>query len=324
MSGRVIITIILGIACLIIGTQAGTWIPADSSHRAGILATTDELKEVGVLALAILIGTILVLEKGVKEALAPSLSSGVQGLAEPLRKGMVDAMELLITRSPLSLDALLKPKETRTASESKLAESERLAPELVSLAQEGKSQEALELLAARSNDKPSEDQVISVLIMSSEKKDHDQAATRLASEPRSEPKFYLRLAYRFWEDGNLNRAIDLGEKGLHLLSADKTRQGPEDLRLAAKMKNSLAYYYAEAGDDAKRDLAYRYIYEAIETLPDASEFVDTLGCVRIAFGASKDQINSGITACFRAAAVDHDYVHFYQWLDTAIKRMKTL
>jgi hypothetical protein len=316
MSGRVILTFLLGIACLVIGTQAENWIPADSPHRAGILATTAEFKEVGVLAIAILIGTTLVLEKGIKEGLAPSLSRGI-------KQGMDDATEKVISRFPSALSALLKPKETKTASERKLAESENLAPGLVSLAQEGKSQEAMEILAAQTN-QPSEEQIIAVLIMSPKTEDHEQAATRLETQLRSEPKFYLRLAYRFWEDGKLNRAIDLAEKGLHVLDSDRTNKGEQGLRLAAKMKNSLAYYYAEAGNDAKRDVAYRYVYESIEALPDASEFVDTLGCVKIAFGATKDQINSGIGACFRSAAVDHDYVHFSKWLNQAIKRMEAL
>jgi hypothetical protein len=147
MSGRVIITPLLGIACLVIGTQAENWIPVNSPHRADILATTAEFKEVGVLALAILIGTILVLEKGVKEGLAPSLSSGI-------KQGMDDATEKVISRFPSALNALLKPKETKTASELKLAASENLAPALVSLAQEGKSLEAIDMLAAQNNKPP--------------------------------------------------------------------------------------------------------------------------------------------------------------------------
>jgi hypothetical protein len=316
MSSRVIITFLLGIASLIIGTQARNWIPMDSPHRDDILATTDEFKEVGVLAIAILIGTVLVLEKGVKEGLAPSLRSGI-------KQGMDEATEKFITRFPSALDALLKPKETKTASELKLAASEKLAPELVSLAQEGKSQEAMDMLAAQ-NDKPTEEQVISVLIMSSKREDHEQAATRLANQARPEPRFYLRLAFRFWEAGNLNRAIELVERGLQILTSQKGNAGTEGTKLAAKMKNSLAYYYAEAGNQAKRDVAFRYVYEAMETLPDASEFIDTLGCVKIAFGATRDQIDAGINACFRSAAVDRDYVHFAKWLNIAMQRTKTL
>jgi len=202
MKPRVVFTIVLGIVCIVIGTQSRGWIPADSPYRERILATTDELKEVGVLSLAILLGTLLVLGEGVKEALGPGINKGVADLAEPIKAGMVNAMGL----------------------------------------------------AERSG----------------------------------------------------NPADDAQRK------------------LIAKMKNSLAYYFAEAGDRSKRDLAFRYIYEARDTVPNASEFVDTLGCVQIAFGTTKDEINAGIGACFRSAAVDHDYAHFHLWLDKAIERMKTI
>jgi hypothetical protein len=273
-----------------------------------------EFKEAGVYILVLAAVAGLILREGVREGLAPSIREGFKELEKPIKEGLEQAMQ----RFPPLLEGWLRPREKD--ADARLAEKEKLPADLVVLAKEGNPQEAIDQLAIRGQ--PTEEQVISMLIMSPKADDHIQAENRLKANPAPKASLYLRLGYKFWLGGDLRRAIEMSEKSLQLASA--SGEDGEKASLVARIKNSLAYFYAELPDEKKADLAHHYIRDAMEAIPNAAEFLDTLGAVKIAFGRSKSEIDEGIKLCFRSAAADQDYIHFHKWLSRAIERTTSL
>jgi tetratricopeptide (TPR) repeat protein len=314
---RTLLGIFVGIVCMAMGDYAQQHEPKDANTPEVIklaFHVAGELKLGGLYILVLAAVSGLVLREGVKEGLAPSIREGLSELDKPIREGLEQAMQ----RFPPLLEGWLRPREKD--ADARLAENEKLPPDLVVLAKEGNPQEAIDQLSIRGQ--PTEEQVISMLIMSPKAEDHIQAESRLNASPSPKARLYLRLGYKFWLGGDLNRAIEMSEKSLKL--APPSGEDGENTKLVARIKNSLAYFYAELPDERKADLAHRYIRDAIEDIPNAAEFLDTLGAVKIAFGKTKGEIDEGIKLCFRAAAADQDYIHFHKWLSRAIERTKTL
>jgi tetratricopeptide (TPR) repeat protein len=118
-------------------------------------------------------------------------------------------------------------------------------------------------------------------------------------------EYYLRLAYKFWSVNRLDEAIQLAEKGL--------AAAPNAAGITAQLKNSLAYYYAEARRVDRKDQAFALIREAREEVPENIDFLETAGCVRIAFGSREDAIE-GVKMCARAAFAKGDDTMLNKWL----------
>ncbi|MGH9673654.1 MAG: tetratricopeptide repeat protein [Bryobacteraceae bacterium] len=319
MNGRYFLTILFGLACVFAKPIGESMLAADASESTKTaVAALGELREAGLLIFAIAVGTMLLLEKGLREGLGPTLKEAVGGLAEPLRQGMAQGAQELAKYMPQTIE--LRPRETQAASEERAARN--LPPELVSLAKQGKADAAVQKLVERGV--ADEEAVISVLSMSTKIEDLQEAAARLEKSSAPDPALHLRLAFKFWEKGNLPSAIQLAERGLQVAPTPGLPEAADKRsRLETKLKNSLAYYYAESGDMAKADASFRLMQEVMESVPNASEYLDSLGCVKIAFG-KREQIESGIQDCCRAAVVDGDYMHFRKWLNRAIERMDQL
>ncbi len=119
-------------------------------------------------------------------------------------------------------------------------------------------------------------------------------------------EYYLRLAYKFWSVNRLDEAIQLAEKGL--------AAAPNAPGISAQLKNTLAYFYAEKGAVDKKAQAFQYIREAREEFPTNVDFLETDGCVKIAFG-TKEEAREGLKMCSRAAFAKGDDHTLNIWLE---------
>jgi hypothetical protein len=130
--------------------------------------------------------------------------------------------------------------------------------------------------------------------------------------------YFQTLAYNFWKVGDSREALRLAEAGL------KIATNGNDGSLTAQLKNMVAYLYAEAGLADKRDLAYRYSEDARNAWPQNQDFLETLGCVRIAFADSKEEAEEGLQICLQIAAAKRDYALATKWLERYRKRTFTV
>jgi hypothetical protein len=123
------------------------------------------------------------------------------------------------------------------------------------------------------------------------------------------PEYYLRLAYKFWSVNRLDEGLKLAETGLGIAGngADST--------ITSQLKNNLAYFYAEANRVDKKDQAFQYIREAREDWPLNEDFLETEGCVKIAFGTTKEEAREGVKICARVAFTKGDDRTLNKWME---------
>ena len=167
-------------------------------------------------------------------------------------------------------------------------------PETKKLAKEGRVQEAIEQLPqTQTPDLEQLREKISLLVLSKDEANWREAAALLEkNKPAQKPNFYLGLAFRFWTVGKLDDAIALAERGMALAGND-----PHAL---SKFRNSLAYYYADAGRIAKREVAFQYAQEALAERPQDPGPIDTMGFLKIVFGQTEQEIVEGVELCTKA------------------------
>jgi hypothetical protein len=119
-------------------------------------------------------------------------------------------------------------------------------------------------------------------------------------------EYYLRLAYKFWSVDRVDEGLKLAEAGLAI-----SNNAPG---ISAQLKNTLAYFYAEKGRVDKKAQAIQYIREAREEFPTNVDFLETDGCVKIAFG-TKEEAREGLKLCSRAAFAKGDDHTLNIWLE---------
>ncbi len=210
-----------------------------------------------------------------------------------------------------------KTPESAEQSESKLTRDVLVPKSVASMAREGNVEQAIheiQKLLPQGDDSDLdqnqlEEKVVTLLLLSANPPDWDRAAEYVLR--LREPKYYLRLAYKFWTVQQLDTAIRWVEDGLPLAVNSK------DSELIAKFKNSLAYYYAESGDPKYKDLARNYVAEAVKALPGNVEVLDTFGCVKIAYGENREEVKEGIDLCYKRAQATGDFERFKTWLAKA-------
>ena len=173
--------------------------------------------------------------------------------------------------------------------------SEHLTPGINRLVQEGRIEEAVAKVQSVALDAPSRgEEEIAILLHSSDPKDWERVLD-IANSLHLTTRSFLTVAYRFWNAGNLARAIGVAEEGL---SNENGRQEPDPI-LLAKFKNSIAYYYADANRFDKADVARQYAMEAHSQRSHEPASMDTLGYVLITFGTA-DEVRKGLDLCFEA------------------------
>jgi tetratricopeptide (TPR) repeat protein len=140
-------------------------------------------------------------------------------------------------------------------------------------------------------------QLLSALVMSKKPEDWEHAE-RLLPEFGT-PDHYNRLSVAFWTSNDVTKAIALAERGLTLERKGRS----EDPIVIAKIKNSLAYYYADAVREDKADDARELVEEAIkisESEKNHTQYakcLDTRGYVKIVFGTSNEEVLDGVKDC---------------------------
>src|SRR5258708_19272681 len=89
----------------------------------------------------------------------------------------------------------------------------------------------------------------------------------------------MTRAYRLWSVDKIDRAIEIGERGMRLAMTNKNN----DPEILSKFQNSLAYYYADAQKTDREKLAREYAEAAYKTRKDSGP-ADTYAYVLITFG----------------------------------------
>ena len=134
---------------------------------------------------------------------------------------------------------------------------------------------------------------ITKLVDSGKRSDWDEAFELLKKTNIADPADCLPLAYRYWQAGLLDMAIEVAE--FSLAKAAPERQ--------IKLKNSLAYYLAQRQlpKDAERarQLAMEAAHEFAEPRAKA---LNTQGYVEISFAENEEQLKVGIALCNQALA----------------------
>ena len=130
---------------------------------------------------------------------------------------------------------------------------------------------------------------LTVLTLSDDEADWVAAWNEVNKSDIREPRLFISLAYRFWFVGKVELAISISEEGLK-------RVDPDNEEIIYRIKNNVAYYYAELRRPENRDDAFRYSQEAMEHRKDAYP-VDTRGYVLISYGENADDILKGVKLC---------------------------
>lgn len=151
-----------------------------------------------------------------------------------------------------------------------------------------------------------------------------------------EPAHFRKLAFNYWVRGDINKSISLSEIGL------KKAKGINNEELIGSIKNSLAYYYADAGRKDKASIAYDFAKTEVdrryETSKDEQEqeqeqkqelisyedALDTLGFVKITFGQTREEILDGISLCTESLKLGGNKDLFRKHYDKATERIRSL
>lgn len=180
----------------------------------------------------------------------------------------------------------------------------------------GKIEKAITLAEYRYSDDPSKGlQLINVLLESKEEENWNRAWEVLRKVKEGSATVYLSLSYSFWSINRIKDAIDVGEKGLEII---KKR---EDEFNISKLKNNLAYYYADLGDLRYEEVARRYAREALIDLPDNHDRIDTQGYVKIVYGKTAKEIKEGVYLCEKALSKGGPLELYVKHIGKAIQKL---
>lgn len=170
------------------------------------------------------------------------------------------------------------------------------------------------------------DLLLTALVLSQHENDWDEAERLLPSAGK--PFHYLRLGYSAWSEGELNKAIRFSEQALTLaLKAGKSVVDENDASIA-KIKNNIAYYYAESEVEGKAEEALRFAKDAVTAIEGGIQHsqyanrLDTLGFVQIAFATSRTQIEEGIKTCEDARRAGADLSFYFKHIAQAEANME--
>jgi hypothetical protein len=233
------------------------------------------------------------------------IETGFDDVAEALAKEFHDASLGLLkgfsdqTVLQKLLDVIQNPAVKKLVAENRV-------PDAVALIQQDPARDAAAL-----------QQAVSVLVVSQDEARWREAVEILEkNEAARKPNFYLSLAFRFWSVGKLADAIALAEKGLTMV-----QQIPDEL---ARFQNSLAYYYADADQLDKEQLARKYAEDAVRSRPKEPRPLDTLGYVKIVFAKDAAEIKEGAELCTSAWRAGTSFKFFAKHIERANAKLDAL
>lgn len=287
---------------------------------------------------------VMVVEESIKYYALPFVKGFLrdeflEGLFKELRdmRKTVSAVlreEGLIKLSPISTEEEKQDEtvvknifELEMKSDHKLRKAE-------SMVKRGNYTGAVEILEKLSKlDKKYLANLVTTLVFSPDIEHWKRAEEMLFNYPDlAEPEHYLRLAYKEWMNGNCESARRLAEKALDIVENSDMRTDEE---LEWRVKNSLAYYYAdcELQDNAKKALTFATTsVQKILPKKDQSDTyrlayarrLATLGYVQITFGNNKDEIASGIHDCEEARRLGASEELYFRHLARAQSRHESI
>jgi len=198
-----------------------------------------------------------------------------------------------------------------------LEDAVNLTQTVRALIDEKRFAEAEEIAAAEwkqnSDDSSVLETYIGVLLAYNDRKKCEKAWNILKENAINNSSHYIRLAYLFWEFGELSMAIEVAEQAL---STAQTRAADRDAM--NRIRNSLAYYYAESGKEEYEDSARSLIEEFTAEELESPNRLDTKGYIKIVFGKTKEEVYEGMDLCLAAYKADNN--HFKNLYENHTKR----
>ena len=161
-------------------------------------------------------------------------------------------------------------------------------------------------------------QLVSALLSSKRSRDWHRAWKVLQKMEEAPSLYYISLSYLLWSVDEIPQAIKVAEKGL------KVAEKKEDQVGINKVKNSLAYYYADLGDPNYKNIARRYAEEALSASPENPAPMDTKGYVKIVYGKKIEEIKEGINLCEEARRRGAPLKLYIKHLSKATERLRSL
>jgi hypothetical protein len=243
------------------------------------------------------------------------LEHGFKGMEAVFARGFKEIEDVLAVRVGAIPSALKEAFERALGDIAKTF----ITPGVKELVKGGKIDEAVAKIGREEKkDDIKRKEEIAALLHSEDHQKWDTAASILDEFPDSrEAKFYLTLAYRYWNAGQLNRAIEVAEKGLEF--ASKVEES-----LLPKFQNSLAYYYADANRTDRETNARKYAAESLDSRKEDCHSLDTQGYVLISFGTTKEEIEKGVDLCHDAMRKGAPFEFYIKHIKKAHARLKNL
>jgi 3',5'-cyclic AMP phosphodiesterase CpdA len=264
----------------------------------------------------------------------------------------VHTQKMLSQRIPLiapELDSILTPgvrkrllveEYDQYQCEPLLDQINRLPPEdqtaLQNIRELAEANHLTAIIGLLRSDPARQDLLLTALVLSTEDADWDEAEKLLAR--MGKPFHYFRLGHGAWSEGNVVKATSLTEKALELAEKkaahDDTQGEPmaEDGTSLAKIKNNLAYFYAELAVPGKADEAKAFAKDAVKAVEQKKDkelnryanYLDTLGFVEIAYATSWKELQDGIFNCEEARRLGADRALYFKHIARAEARESDL
>ncbi len=135
----------------------------------------------------------------------------------------------------------------------------------------------------------------------------DELINKSESQPEKMPFLFLMKANLCYGFGKLQEATDWAKEAMNHAELQKNK------RLLTISKQNTAYFIAESRDKDREREARKYSIEALEADPLDSEVFDTLGFVKIFFGSSYEEVQTGLKYCEEATKdlSDNKSAHLY-------------
>lgn len=162
------------------------------------------------------------------------------------------------------------------------------------------------------------EEYLSVLAASKNEKDWERAYELARERNIQSAEVYGMLSYRWWSIGRFEQAIDDGESAIRIAE----NVGP--VETLKKLKNSVAYYYADLGRPDHKARALELAREAARERPDEPSVQDTLGYVMIVYSESKEEILRGLKLCEQAWNANGPIRFFAKHVGAAYQRLRSL
>lgn len=297
-------------ACIgaILVSQLAPFVPSELPSHGFVVGLLHEIGEAAKLAIALLLAVSLVFEKALQEFMGPFLERQFTGLGTSVQQGLENGMRSV---SEKVQEALGKIQLVRSQAQAETEIAADVPEPILELVRSGNIEEALKRAQSK-GDK------LTILVLSQDPADWQKAATMVLATS-VDAKYYSILAYKFWTTGDLDSAIPLAERGLTIAIQRN------DTTLEGRLKNSLAYYYAQTRKPDYEDKARQYIADARRLAPDMiMEIVDTEGFIKIVYGKTRSEVTEGVDLCYQASKALSRIEDMAERTKLAAERLKAL